>query len=99
MASLSNLQTSCCSICRQFGFSVGRLGRWRRRLRTLELPALYPVELAVEHAGPAGLVPSASGAGGEVEVVLRGGRRVAVRPGFDAEHLAQVAAVVESWGC
>ena len=84
---------------RQFGISVQRLGRWRRRLQDRQLPALYPVELGVAPADAAGLAPATLGGDGEVELVLRGGRRVAVRPGFDAEHLAQVAAVVESWGC
>ena len=90
---------SMSAFCRQFGISVGRLGRWHRRLGTLQLPALYPVQLAVEHTGPLGLAALAPSAVEEVEVVLRGGRRMAVRPGFDADHLAQVVAVVESWGC
>jgi len=87
------------TFARQFGHSVRRLYRWRRRLGTLQVPALYPVELVASPVAQAPGGVSAPGPGGEVEVVLRGGRRVAVRPGFDARHLAQVAAAVESWGC
>ena len=80
---------------RQFGISVQKLRRWRRRLRDRQLPRLYPVELV--SAPAAGW--SSDVAGGELEVVLRGGRRVVVRSGFDEALLAQVAQVVESWAC
>ena len=36
---------------------------------------------------------------GEVEVVLHGGRRLSVRPGFDEALLSQLAQLVESWSC
>jgi len=83
------------AFARHFGLSVRRLYRWRRRLRDRQLPTLYPVELV--SAPAAGW--SSDAADGEVEVVLRGGRRVVVRSGFDEALLAQVAQVVESWAC
>lgn len=80
---------------RQFGISRQKLRRWRRKLRDSDLPTLYPVELVSPAADD---WPREAG-GGEVEVVLRGGRRVVIRAGFDQALLTEVAAVVESWGC
>ena len=52
-----------------------------------EMRVVSPGASAADEATPA------------IEVALAGGRRVGVRPGFDAATLAQVLRVVEAAGC
>lgn len=72
---------------------LSKLHRWKRRLGQGAVAlAFHPVE--VRPAAPGG-----AGASGAIELVVRGGRRVAVGPGFDAEVLREVVEAVESWPC
>ena len=77
--------------CAEARVSTGQYYWWRRELRERDgKPAGTPVFAEVKLEG----VP-----GSGVEVVLPGNRRVAVQPGFDAETLRQVVAVLEAQGC
>jgi hypothetical protein len=63
---------------------------WRRLLRQRDdaaAAAFVAVEVTAEESAPAG--------GGSLEVVVAGGRRVRVAPGFDAATLRQLLAVLE----
>jgi hypothetical protein len=77
------------------GLSVSRLERWKLRLGA-ETRAVRFHRVEVRERGPA--VPQA-GDGRGVEIVLRGGRRLRVRCGFDDSLLESVARAVESWTC
>jgi len=74
------------------GLSLSRLDRWKARLRANGRAVQFH-RVEVVQATP---LPQA---GGGVDVVLRGGRRVRVRRGFDASLLEAVARAVESWSC
>lgn len=80
--------------CAKHGLSPISLYRYqRRREERGERPASSGRFLRVELSGakPAG----SSGAGNELAVVLRSGRRIEVRHGFDAELLEQLIQVLE----
>jgi hypothetical protein len=97
LAVLSSWRESGLSLhafAQRHGLSVSRLDRWKSRLRAGGQPVQFH---RVEVVQPA-VLPQA-GAGGRVDVVLRGGRRVRVRRGFDASLLEAVARAVESWPC
>ena len=67
----------------------GRVARWAARLRGGSTSApvrFHPVRLA----GPG------DGSGAAIEIHLVGGRRVRVAPGFQAEDLRRVLAVLEA---
>lgn len=73
--------------------SLWRLKRWQRRLGSEAWPVFHRVQI-VEGAERQ---PARDAA--EVELVLAGGRRVAVRSGFDPRALEELVRVVESWSC
>lgn len=75
---------------RQYSISVSRLRRWKRRLADKPLPLFHSVEVI---NGPR------MDASNDLELVLRNGRRVVVRAGFDEETLERLAQLVESWPC
>ena len=77
---------------RQHGVSVSRLYRWHRRLGGDSAVQFHPVELVRPPVGDLGV-------GGGVELVLRDGRRVALRRGFDPVLLEEVVRTAESWSC
>ena len=79
------------AFAQRHGLSVSRLDRWKARLGVRGRLEFHRVQ--VVQAAP--LPQVASG----VDVVLRGGRRVRVRRGFDASLLEAVARAVESWPC
>jgi len=58
----------------------------------------HPVGLRLNLEAPATHKGDSGGEDG-VTLLLRGGRRVAVRRGFDEELLAQLLGVEESWSC
>jgi len=82
---------------RDQGLDRGRLTRWRGRLSGLEQPAVrfHQVKVVkdIPCAAPAREV--AAGAAPGIEVIVSGGRRVVVRPGFVPDLLIQVLAVLE----
>ncbi len=69
--------------CRAIGLAPTTLDGWRQRAR--ESQRLVPLEVK----------PGGWGGGAGVAIELANGRRIEVRPGFDAETLAQVLAVAE----
>ncbi len=84
---------------RQFGLSVGRLRRWHRRLADQELPTFHPIYVASEAPSVAPSVAPTHGDDAGVDLIVAGGRRVTVRPGFDADTLARVVHVLEAMSC
>ena len=95
MAVLSSWRESGLSLrvyARRHGLSLSRLVRWKARLSAGSWTVGFH---RVEVVQPPALAPAGTG----VEVVLRGGRRVRVRRGFDPSLLEAVARAVESWPC
>ncbi len=82
------------AFARTHGVERGRLARWRDRLTTAEnvVPRFHRVRVVESPARPG---PTRQG----VAVLVAGGRRVAVRPGFDRDLLAEVVRVLESLPC
>lgn len=82
---------------RRYELSPRRLRRWSERLGGDAEPELrfHPVALQVD--GPTRERPASETSG--VELVVPGGRRIAVEREFDEELLARVVRVVESWSC
>jgi hypothetical protein len=75
------------AFCRRFGLTENRLYAWRRILaqRDAEQATFVPVRLLAEHGSQ----------DATLEVLLAGGRRLRVPPGFDATTLRQLLAVLE----
>ena len=80
--------------CQQYKISSKRLRRWQQRLEAQQM-AFHPVEVLFD----GGEGPSVEAGDGGVELVLHGGRRIAIHRGFDASLLEEVVRVVESWKC
>ena len=78
--------------CRQHGLTLGVLNRWLRRLQAGGCgrgsgDGLIAVELAGARREPA--------SNSSLAVVVGGGRRIAVSPGFDAATLQRLVQVLE----
>jgi len=67
-----------------------RLLRWRRVMTRTSIP-FHPVQITAAK----GDATSTSG----IELVLCHGRRIEIRPGFDAALLEDLVRTVESWSC
>ena len=90
------------AFCQAEGLRESAFYFWRRRLAgrrprvrrppqaSLPRPAFLPVQLLQDHPAPATH---------EIEIVLRHGRAVHVRAGFDRQTLADVVAVLEAQPC
>jgi hypothetical protein len=78
------------AFCRREAVAASALYVWKRRLRGADTPPAF-VEARLAASSSSG-VHAGSGA---VQVCLRGGRRVIVRPGFDRDLLAEVVSVME----
>ncbi len=75
--------------CRQRDVAMKTLARYVVRYRKQQAAGIEPQRwVEVEVAGP-------RECGGELSVLLSGGRRIEVRPGFDAGTLRQLVAVLE----
>ena len=76
------------AFCARHGLAVPNFYAWRRELqrRDAAAPAFLPVCLVADEA---------SAHDGGLDVVLRGGRTLRVRAGFDALTLRQLLAVLE----
>ena len=75
--------------CRQRDVAMKTLARYIVRYRRQKAGGSEPQRwVAVEVAGP-------RECGGELSVLLSGGRRIEVQPGFDAGTLRQLVAVLE----
>jgi hypothetical protein len=80
----------------EHGLSRARLARWRERLQGKRMPApvFHPVRVVGERErGATAPTPA------PLELVVEGGRRIRITAGFDAELLAELVRVVESWRC
>lgn len=80
---------SVAAFCRERGVPASQLFLWKRRLREAGAAGQF-VEVAVNRAVETG----AGGSG--IEVRLNGGRSLFVEPGFDADHLRALLAVLET---
>ncbi|HET8728346.1 MAG TPA: transposase [Alphaproteobacteria bacterium] len=84
------------STARRYGIANSLLFKWRKAYRAGQLGASWPtpgfVPALVMPDAPA---PVSSGAGGRMEIVIEGGRRVIVGADVDAAALARVLAVLE----
>jgi hypothetical protein len=78
--------------CRERGVALSTLGRYRSRQKR-QAPDGGDGLLAVEVSGRR--QASGMGAGSALAVVLRGGRRIEVGRGFDADALEQLVRVLE----
>mgnify|MGYP000889823862 FL=1 len=83
---------SIAAYCRANGLSTPSFHWWKRKLK----PSCTPPALFAEVT--CALAPSGDGAAA-VEILLASGRVARVRPGFDAETLARVLAVLEDRPC
>ena len=86
---------SAAAFARQHGLSGARLLRWRARLEPSEAPVFHPVRVVSRQRSN----PIAPARPEPLELELRGGRRIRVPAGFDAEQLAELVRTVEGWGC
>jgi len=98
LAAWARTGESARSFARRYGLSPARILRWKARLSTrVRPPVFHPVKV-VASAGHDG-VEASTGATGALELIVSGRCRIVVRRGFDAEVLAELLQVVESWGC
>jgi hypothetical protein len=74
------------AFCARHRLAEPRFYAWRRQLRQRLVADFLPVHV-LAHAEPA--------AEDGLEVVLAGGRRLCVRPGFDAATLRQLVTLLE----
>lgn len=86
---------SVAAFARRHGLSPRRLLRWRARLEPAVAPVFHRVQV-VGREHPTPITPSRPE---PLELELRGGRRIRVPAGFDAELLAELVRTVEGWGC
>lgn len=95
LAAWSKSGLSLSAFAGRHGIEAKRLWRWHERLREkATATAFHRVRLVFDRKPEENL-----GGDGGVELVLRDGRRVVVRPGFDASVLKELVGVVESWSC
>ena len=83
------------AFARDHGLSAARLLRWRARLELPTAPVFHPVRLVSRQQSN----PIAPARPEPLELELRGGRRIRVPAGFDAELLEELVRTVEGWGC
>lgn len=79
--------------CHSEGVSSPAFYSWRKRLRSANgkpRSQFLPVQVLTE---------AAESAPGRIEIVLDGGKRVRVEPGFDEQSLRSVLAVLEQSPC
>jgi hypothetical protein len=81
------------AFCRERGLKSGQFFAWKKRLREAEAARFVAVEVAPDTE--AERAASAAHHGG-IEVRLGRGRSIIVEPGFDAQHLRALLAVLEA---
>jgi len=83
---------SVAAFCKERGVTSSQVFAWKKRLRQAEKPQFVEVQIkSAEALGEVGIQHQ----GKAIEVRLRGGRSIAVEPGFDADHLRALLAVLE----
>ena|SRR6516164_7349215 len=80
---------SVAAFCRERGLCAPHFFQWKKRLSEAEAEKFVEIKVA-----PATRQPAASAA---IEIRLRGDRSLMVGPGFDANHLQALVAVLEGW--
>lgn len=112
IARCESLGVSIAAYCRERELSAASYHWWKRTLEKRDarvavasggmspMPSVTdaPLPFAEVTVVARGGLPAGE-EGAVIEVTLAGGRRVGVRPGFDAATLAQVLRVVEGLGC
>jgi hypothetical protein len=83
---------SAAAFCRARGVRESLFYYWKKRLRGAAVPQFVEVELT---KGKPEEAPACLELGTTIEVRLRSGRSLVVRPEFSASHLRAVLAVVE----
>jgi transposase-like protein len=84
---------SVAAFCRARGVREALYYYWKKQWKKAAMPQFVEVELA---KGNRESVPARLGLGTTIEVRLRNGRSLMVTPEFDANHLRELLAVVES---
>jgi transposase-like protein len=91
------------AFARRYDLRRDRLSRWRDRLRRAQEsagPAFHPVMIRESPDEPedrSGIAPSTQTT--ELELLLGGGRRITIRPGFDPATLLALVRVLEGDRC
>jgi hypothetical protein len=85
---------SVAAFCRERGLCTSHFFYWKKRLKQAETGQF--LEVQVLPAGGSADVTAAHNRA--IEVRLNSGRSLLVEPGFDADHLRALLAVVETWG-
>jgi hypothetical protein len=80
---------SVAAFCRERGLCAPHFFAWRKRLEPAEAKKFVEVKVASRAAAPAVALDSG------IEIDLGYGRCLRVRPGFSAQHLQAVLAVLE----
>jgi Transposase len=80
---------SVASFCRERGVAPSQIYAWKRRMRERAAPAFIEVRSGAEQASGGWRRNDA------IEVRLAGGRGLLVEPGFNADHLRALIAVLE----
>jgi transposase-like protein len=83
---------SMSAFCRDRGLRASQLFSWKKRFRGVG--AAKFLEVAVHP--PLEALPALAARGSAIEVRLNGGRSLVVEPGFNANHLRALLAVLES---
>lgn len=88
---------SIAAFCRDRGLPVSQFFAWKKRLRQAAAEPFVEVEVG-DARGPRGegAAQPATPRCAAIEILLAGGRRIFVEPGFDANHLRAVLAVLEA---
>ena len=86
---------SAAAFAREHGLSAARLLRWRTRMELPAAPVFHPVRVVSRQRSN----PIAPTRPEPLELELRGGRRIRVPAGFDAELLEELVRTIEGWGC
>ena len=73
------------AFCARHGLATPSFYAWRRQLRQRDAATFVPVQVLPDELVPAG----------SVEVLLAGGRRLRVTPGFDPPTVRQLLALLE----
>lgn len=82
--------------CAAHGLSVHTLDAWRRRVASSRSEdQMVPVEIVTETAVRKSSRPGTADRPGQIRIVFSDGLRVEVDPGFDANELRRVIAVLD----
>ena|SRR5215472_7121556 len=84
---------SVAAFCKERGVTSSQVFAWKKRLREAESAQF--VEVQIKPGEPSREIGIRQQQAKAIEVRLCGGRSIAVEPGFDADHLRALLAVLE----